>query len=780
MQCALAVIVGLLVMNTAPANAEERYIEEITVTARKREESMQDVPVAIQAFSTEQIELYGARDLSEIGDLATQVSIYPGGSGNGANLVIRGYGSTSLDPGIESSVGVNIDGVQTDRGHVVRQAFFDLDSVQILKGPQTLFFGKNSPAGVIAATSALPEDEFGIKIQVGYEFEADEKIIEGMITGPLSDTLSARLAFKFMDNDGWLENTAAFIENSNGEVNAAEPFDFPGAASDLGAEENRAARLTLDWSPTDSFNAVWRILITDLDSVGFQTQESNSCSGAFPITNGIVDQSGDCRLNGKTSHGALPPEIAAKYSIDIGNGEPFALYESVLSSLQLSWTPGEWELTSVTGFYDYDYERWDNFDGTTFIQLMGIQVEDQTTWSQEFRAYSTFDRPFNFMIGAYYETFERNSDNAGKIAALGPDPVTGYLNTWEGISTIDSDSYSFFGQVIWDVSDTLELTAGLRFTKDDKEASQQNVYTHFVFGPLLGILQPVGSVLISDFDDTNVSPEVTIAYRPTSNMTVYAAYRTGYKSGGFSTNTVLSSSSTGESLTFDPEDAEGGEIGIKSTLLDGRLRLNVTAYFYQFDDLQISIFDAPTVSFSVANAADAETKGIELDAELWVASGFSLNAQLGFNQGEYNDFKNAPCIGGQTEAAGCVDGVQDLSGEDLTRAPELTGAVGFSFERALSNDWSIQLASKAIYTDDYQTNTNNNPLSIQDSFWRINARVSVFSSDGKWNFSLIGRNLNNEWYQGAQADKPGGATSADLFGNVVRARQISLRTTYQF
>ena len=764
------------------ASAQESMsIEEVVVTARKREESAQDVPVAIQAFQTETIERYGATNLNEIADLATQVAVYPGSSGNGANMTIRGYGSTSLDPGIESSVGVNIDGVQTDRGHVVRQAFFDLQTVEVLKGPQALFFGKNSPAGVISAVSALPTDEFEAEIAIGYETQAEEKILEFMVSGPLSEELSARLAYRGSFSEGWIENTATFKENSNGELFPAEPFDFPGGASDLGAEDLHAVRVTFDWHPSDDFQAILKVLSTSMENDGYQTNENNACSNDFPITQGVLDLEGDCELNNRQSHGSLPIEIASTYSIDIGNGDPYGDYDSILATLQLEWELGWATLTSVTGYYDYDYERWDNFDGTNFIQLMGIQLEDQQQISQEIRLLTTLDQSVNFMVGGFYENFERNSDNAGKIAALGFDPIFGFSNTWEGISTVDSDSFSFFAQAIWELSDEWELTAGARYTKDDKKASQENVYVHFIFGPaVLNILSPVGRQLLSDFDDTNVSPEVTLTWRPSSDITVWGAYRAGYKSGGFSTNTVLSSAATGPGLTFNPEEADGFEMGIKSTLADGRLRLNATIYSYDFDDIQISVFDAATTSFSVDNAASAKTDGIEIESIYLVNEYLSVRAQLGYNKGEYDQFATSACYGGQTAALGCVGGVQDLSGEPLTRSPDLQGSVGFEFSNNLTDDWLISLAGEVIYSDEYQTNTNNNPLGIQDSFTRTNIRAAISSADGAWNFALMGRNISDELYQGGTADKPGAAGGLDLFGNVVRGRQIILEAKYSF
>ncbi|MCY4343240.1 MAG: TonB-dependent receptor [Gammaproteobacteria bacterium] len=459
--------------------------------------------------------------------------------------------------------------------------------------------------------------------------------------------------------------------------------------------------------------------------------------------------------------------------------DPFGEYDSVFSTLNLELALDWGTLTSVTGMYWYDYIRFDNFDGTNYNNLLGVQIEDQTTWSQEIRLLTEFESPLNFMVGAFYENFERDSDNAGKIAALGFDPATGFSNTWEGVSTVQSDSYSFFTQAIWNWSPQWELAAGARYTHDDKQATQQNVYVHTIFGPVLNILAPVGHVLSSDFKDDHISPEVTLTWRPNDDITVWGAYRTGYKSGGFSTNTVLSSVSTGESLIFQPEEAEGGEIGVKSTLMDGQLRFNATAYYYRFDDIQISVFDSATTSFSVDNAASAETTGLEFEALYLASQELTLRAQLGYNQGEYRDFPDASCSATVDPACDQQTGLRDLSGEPLTRSPEWQGSLGFDYLRSVSANWQMVLAGEAIYSDSYQTNTNNNPQSIQDDFWRINARIGLQRTDGRWDLSLVGRNLTNEYYQGGQADKPGGTNGMDLFGGVVRARQVILQATYR-
>ncbi len=799
---------ALFVIDSTPTAAQ---VEEIIVTARKREESVQDVPIAVQAFDTEMIEKYAATNLNEIVEMSNQVLAFGQASGNGGVFYIRGQGTGSLDPGLESSVVINIDGVQVDRGHIHRQAFFDMKNVQVLKGPQALFYGKNSPAGVISLESADPSDVLEASVQLAYETEAEEVTGEVMVSGPITETLGARLAYRYTDMDGYLNNNATFVAHS-GQIFPDEPFDFPGAAEDkVGGSDSNTVRLTLQWTPRDDFDARFKLLYGDYETDNFATIENLSCSGSLPITFtlsgfaglappffgnvGTADADGDCEIDQELSQGSLPRELAATFP-DAGNGDPYGEYESWLTSLDLTWDiTDEYTLNSVTGIYYYDYTRWDNFDGTNFIQFMGIQLEDQTTWSQELRLDSNYGGKFNFMVGAFYEHFERDSDNHGKIFSWGFDPVTGQSNNWSGKSTVESDSWSVFGQVIYDITDTLELTAGARYTEDDRDADQRNSFVHGTDGAYaaLGIwcggvtpcnpfFSPQGLVIKSDFDDDNVSPEVTLTWRPQDNITLWGAYREGYKAGGFSTNTVITFGADGDSLTFDPETVDAWEAGIKTVLFDGSLRLNANAYFYQYDDQQVSAFDNATTSFTINNAAESESKGVEVEGEFFLLDNFIIRAQIGYNNAEYSDFPNAPCWAGQTPAQGCVTDpttgadVQDLEDQSLGFAPDLSGSIGFDFEQPINANWVFGASYDAIYMDQYKA--GGRPETLQPSTWKHNARAGVFHADGTWDLVFIGRNLGDELTIGGCADKPGGAPG-DIFCQTVRGRQLMLQATYR-
>ena len=779
--------------------AHGAVIEEIIVTARKREESLQDVPISIQVLDATKIERYDADNLAEIADMANNVIISGGTNGAGGSFIMRGLGSNAGDSGISASVATNIDGVQSERGFIARTAFFDLESVQFLKGPQALFYGKNSPAGVVGVVSANPSDVFEAKVSVGYEPEAKEQIYEGMISGPLTDTWGARLAFRATEIGGWIKNNAQFVENSNGEAIAPNTFvgglfgynfdetyyDLPGNRHDIGEITTITARLTLQWQPTDNFRARAKFMITDEESDGLVAGEFANCTDptnpqVAPIARPILsDPFHDCKLDNKTSQGGLPLEVVEGWSNnqngELGDGY-FSNYEAQIFSLDMQYELDWGTLSSITGWMAYDFDGWDNFGGLIYPFFVGWNPDDHEQFSQELRVATELDSPFNFMFGAYYETFERRHENSSKLGLFGKDPATGFTNDQHVSQDTEGDSWSLFGQVIWDITDQWELAAGARYVNDEKQGTQRHEYVH-------GFLQalgwfPVGVELEADTSDTDFAPEVTLTWRPNENITLWGAWKNGYKAGGYSAPTVLTSSFGVDNITFDEEDADGFEVGIKTTLMEGRMRLNVTAYDYSFKDLQVSTFRPETTTFTIGNAASASTTGIEVDAVFLATDNLELYAEFGFNDAKQDSYPDAACYAFQTEAEGCFGGFQDLAGKTLAVAPKFTGSFGFELSQPIGGNWIGTLSGETIYTDSYKTSGNDQPLAVQPSFWRLRARVGIQSSDGKYDFSVIGRNLTDKIYAIGGA-RPGALTPADQGGGGSRPLSVLFQATYR-
>lgn len=748
-------------------------LEEVLVSARRREESTMTVPAAVSAFGQVEIARYQTTDLKKIGEMLPQVSLAEASAGSGASFTIRGIGSASANLAIEQAVSINIDGVQVGRGHFIKLGLLDLQRVEVLKGPQALFFGKNSPAGVVSLTSVNPGTELEGYIRGGYEYEAEEKYLEAALTYPFSDTFRARVAVKGSTMEGWVTNRAQPI---------ASPYDpavTMSAADRMGPSLDEAiARITLIYEPNEDFEAVFKI-------AGNKTKRNTSTNAAqavcadrraIPITLGLPDPTGDCELDTNYSSADLPREWAVDWPAARG-GESFMDQETLVSSLELNYQSRVGTLTSVTGWSQLDFDSMDDFAYASISSVSGSNENRFEQLSQEVRFVTELDSSVNFTVGGYFDDGLLSSITAAMLGFAGPDPATGRFYAYERFGRIESRTYSLFGQLRWEPVDALEIAFGARWTREEKDLVKLgHSYNHAVFAPGF---QPVGEDFQGEFSDTDVSPEATVSYDLSDTSIVYGAYKTGYKSGGFSLPGNVARSETIDSLRFNSETAEGFEIGYKSELLGRSMRLEVTAFQYKFDDLQVSSFDADTTRFIVRNAAQLESSGIEASV-LWQATNqLSLRGALGYSQAEYERFTGSSCYLGQTAAQGCVDGVQDLSGQAPPRAPDWALNAGFTYDTDLSSSYSLSTSMDAIYVEGNNVQENANPVAFQESFWCLNASVRVVNESSGLELALIGRNLTNEYYMESSTDKPVG-DAGEIGPGLVRPREVVLQATYRF
>lgn len=757
--------------------------DDIIVTARKRDETLLEVPVAVTALSANDINRYQANDLTKLGQLVPQVIIAKTGSGGaGASFSIRGIGSSAADAGIDQTVSVNIDGLQVSRGRVVTQGFFDLQQVEVLKGPQALFFGKNSPGGVISLHTAGATKDLEAYVRAGYEFNADERYVEGAVSGPITSTLGFRVALRAQKMDGYLKNVAGPL------VLPSDPDFIRPGAGDRRSPKNRefVGRGTLEWRPTDNFDATLKIFGSSLKDGGESANNEVKCAdpngkpATLDLSSGVyvTDPYGDCKINGKRSSASMPEARAANYP-GAKDGRPYTDYSSILTSLTMNYKLGDAAtITSVTGYYKYKNSGFDDFDASAVGAVWGLNQDNSSAFSQEVRVATSFEFPVNFVVGGYFESAKRDTLGNGMIAAVGLDPVTGNYNNWSLISNNHGKTYSLFGQAIYNILPNLELAGGVRWTKEVKRTLVENTFVNANFAPF-GIVNPADVQIRGRFRDNNFSPEATLSWHPTRSTTLYGAYKTGYKSGGFSNPSILSFGQTIDDLSFQPEKAKGGELGAKGSFLNRKLTINTALYRYKFTGLQLTSFNAQTVAFSIRNAAAARTTGIEADANYAATDALSIRGAVGYNKAKYLNFLGAPCYGGETEAQGCVGGVQDLSGTPLVRAPAWNVSGGVTYDATLTSTLKLGLSADGRYTTGYWMQENQNPVGYQKGFMLVNAALRLHREDDTWELGLIGRNLTNKRYGVGSSDKtfspPGQIAVA-----VGRPREIALQGTARF
>ena len=763
----------------AGADAQSFQLEEITVTARKREEALENVPVAVAVVGGAELQNFLANDLTAIGELVPQVSMSQGGSGTGAVITVRGVSSGSNDAGLDQSVAIEVDGVPISRGQIMSASTFDLKQVQVLEGPQALFFGKNSPAGVIALTSADPTDKYEAYVTPGYEFVANQRILEAAVSGPITSTLKVRVAFRGSRMGGWLENDATPVDD----------FIHPGVI-DPGAtmgnfgpqEERYAARLTLLWTPTDDFDAKFKFTKNVQNMNGGNITSEPFCTNTtepyllgplVPTTpaSGVPLNQSDCQKNMRDAISSLSPTYAANFPYANG-GVPYFESDFTLASLALDKKFDAVTLNSTTGYYQQTVTQASVSDWSQYATIFFAGREDYTLVTQELRANTALDGPVNFMGGVYYEHFDRPFSNA-------PDLFHTFNATADNYTSVDMVAYSHgqyysgFGQARWDIIPTVELAAGARYSHDEKNSSIVNYADNYPG------LYPSNQALRSDYSDSNVSPEATLSWHPLPDQTLYAAYKTGYKSGGISNAYLVYANATPDNIQFQPEKSRGEEIGYKANMLDHRLRFDVTAYRYKYNDLQVVSYNATTIDFTIGNAASALIQGVEGNVQWLVTEQLTLRGNIGFNHARYQSFSNAQCYEGQTVATGCVDGAQNLAGQPLLRAPNLTYALGADYKVTLAPDLSAALSLQGNYSSSFQTATDYSPLGYQPGFWLLDASLRVAYRD-KYELAFLGRDLTDSYYTLNTVGWSGSDNRYQYVGFFNRPREMVLQATARF
>lgn len=802
-KAALAITTSILAILPEMAIAQARFIQdnEIIVTARKRNETALDAPVALTAVSAQQLERRAIARLDDIIKLVPQLQIgSTGGNSQGGAIAIRGISGSDNNPFGDQAVSFNVDGVQVSKSVIRRMAEMDLAQIEVLKGPQALFFGKNSPAGIISIRSADPTPDFQAKAALGYGFEAREIRGDGFVSGPIGETLGARLAVQGSTMRGWYEN----IAGSSGEYLVPGPDHMP-------KTKEFAVRGTLKWDPSDRFDARLKVGYTYLtDSAGpIGAWERVACPYGFP-QDGRGGRAGpdDCRMNGRSARAGLGTYLASLSERYPEDGELFLTTKQLLSSYEMNLhLDDNVTLTSLTGYYMFRSRWGDNFTSLVSAQdLVSVNEYKTDEISQELRLASSFDYPLNFMIGGYYQYTK--SDN-GNTSFLGMFPIGGVnptqLNNFR--TGQRGHAYSLFAQLLFKPVEQIEISAGGRYSYENKRLTRVESQVGSGPGPLPRRPVPLSPSAPRQGDWDNFSPEFTISYRPTQNWNVFASYKRGFLSGGFNAG----ASNFMNDLRYDQQIIKGFEGGIKAELFDRTLRTNLVAYHYKVSGMQVQtslIVDGVPVQ-NIFNAGKVTTKGAEFDVNYQTPlEGLTIRGAVGYNNAKYNVF-STNCWGGQTQEEGCNFGaptsamiggtnyltysLQDLAGDPVYRAPKWSGNIGVDYETMLGGSLKAGLNIDMTFSSEYYRNLVNTPGSLQGSYQLLDAGVRVGDENGRWELALIGTNLTNKMYAvrsndqsftgsgaGRSANDPRGRVLSDQIAFLSRGREVMLRFTVRY
>lgn len=784
----------------ASADNESAKSDEIVVTARRREESILKVPVVASVLGGEELVKTGTSDLSGVSNFVPGLNLATAVSSFGTQVSLRGIGTTTLNATIDQSVSLNIDGMQITQGLSYGMGFFDAAHVEVLKGPQALFYGKASPAGVISIRSADPTDTFEVSGRIGYEFEAREYKGELVVSGPLTDTLGVRLAASYAEGKGYFHNVGA-----PGNVGTLADIDpafgfiapFYGPLGSLGGgtpgfdrvpdSHNLMLRGTLLWRPTSDLTVRFKVSYGDmkLQGGGFDVSPS-SCPDGTAATAGIpyLAPTEDCTVD-RYIHviGVDPADFPTAYN----NGIPFSQVKQGFGTLDINYNVApDLTLSSLTGYYNLKQTSMTNgssssYAGPPFV-VQGVYKRHDFT--QELRLTSDYAGPLNFMLGAFYQTGKQDflvdvptnksqSELFGLLGAFKDGSVFPLIGQWmggyitnaefgaalhafpglppslgQGRHVVDTDAFSVFGQGLWKIVPDLELGIGARWTTETRKERQMD---------LMGNITPLA---VPKLHSSNLSPEVSLTYTPTDNLTLFASFRQAYKSGSFVTSGLFS---PGDDNSFGDERVRGGEVGIKSVLAGGDLLLNLAGYYYSYKGLQVGSNEispgTENIIIYTRNAAGAKSYGIDFDLRYKPASidGLTLSGAVAWNISRFTDFKDAPCWGGQSYDQGCnldpqsfvnhgLGGYthQDLTGSPLSRAPEWAITANVDYDMPVGNGMTLAMGFGGIYNSRYLTNILARDDMWQEGYVKLNANIALRGPDDRWELALIGSNLTDK------------------------------------
>ena len=794
---------------TTTSNPEQGGLQDIVVTARKRAESVQDVPISVTALSADVIRKQDLTSLAKISQRTPDLEVGQASNGSGAQVTLRGIGSLPTSIGVEQSVAVVVDGAYYGQGRIIQEGFFDLARVEVLKGPQALFFGKNATAGVISITTADPTDKPEFHVTGRYEFHGQQAQLEGIASTPLTDTLGIRVAVRgSKEYGGYYKNEAVAQPYNTVDIatGAVSPHTAEPAAHDEPGEKELLGRVTLKWTPTSQITDTLKLSgdYNKIDNTSWNYDIYRCPSGQSSLGGGYA-----CSLHFKIYQNDLPADIAKTVPFAKKDGSLYNRYKSYSVNNSFNYKLDHITFTNVTN-YNWNNDRW-TCDCTFQSSPAGNWATENSTYhafSSEIRALTTYDGPINLLAGGLYQRTRRDLSQrllTYNLEDSSQTPADRYVLTRK-TSFTKGETVAGFGQVIWKILSTVEATGGVRYTHETKDSFFTQPYNNaFATTIFRAENDPDGLGVVTAHQKFSAwTPEATLTWKPEKGILLYGAYKTAYKSGGFSNggiNSKLSQDPKGD-LTFSPERASGFEVGVKTTTLNNQLRFNVDAYTVGYHNFQVDFFNSPIFAFQTLSA-QARTKGIETEIEFAPRSlpGLNLHGSLNYNRARYTNFI-APCVAGETPDQGCdlaynpfQNGAagggfsrQSLKGAPLSMAPKWTAALGASYDTDLSNGMKFGVSADGRYSSSYILSGFGDPNSGQHKYATLDASVRVGAANDLWEVALIGKNLTNKLYLTGGNDSPstgsGTGTPAGIradqngYGNLPRTIQLQLSVNF--
>lgn len=735
-----------------------RMVEEIVVTARMRSEDLQSAPIAISAYGGEALEYRGVDQLDDVAKFVPSLTLENnpsfGGASNSAAIYLRGIGQKEFLPTTEPGVGLYVDGVYVARSVGAILDIVDIERLEVLRGPQGTLFGRNTIGGAISITTVKPEPGGEFEGHVSVAGGNDDLLrVKGAVHLPVSDTLAARITAASLQQDG-------YVKRSDG--------------IDLGDDDTLTGRIALAWEPNDrlegqfAFEATrtrengpaMRLLdidFTDLSQLdGVVAAPPPPMAFIHNVTAGATAPGVPCAAtdpagNGVTSNPDAPNCFDARFIGSDGPNEGTApaysrndLY-AASATLTYDLTP-ELTLKSITAWRELDARFARDGDHSPHRIAHYFDDLEQEQFTQELHLIGSQDR-MNWIVGLYY--FEEDGANANILDFT--------VSNFQSGGQFDNRSWAGFAQLSYDLTDQLQLTVGGRYTDEKKSfLPEQVIFNNYFAGisqvvppgnplaaldaPFLQAGEPILPSVEKTIDIEEFTPMVSLSFDATEELMLYASYSEGFKSGGF-TQRVFPPVVAGFTAppgtpdidlipTYDPEFVEVYEVGFKARLFDRRLRFNGAAFWTDYEDLQVQVFNS--VAPVTENIGRATIKGLELELQAAPGDGWLIDASLSVIDAGYDR----------------IDTNLTLIGEDFDfeRVPDFTASLGLSKAFELADLGELVARIDWSYRDSTFNDAFNSPQLRSGSYQLLDASLRWHSPQRAWSAVLSGRNLGDEEY----------------------------------
>jgi len=714
-------------------------LDPIIVTAQKRPEYLYAVPISVSIVDNQKTDALAIRNLEDLSAYTSNVNISQGAVFG--RVFIRGIGS-GLNQGFEQSVATFTDNVYTGRDRQTRIPLLDVARVEVLKGPQGILFGKNTTAGAINIITAQPGPELETRLSTLYAPDHGEQYVEGVVSGPIAEGISARVAARVSGLDGYLFNTA---------LKRNDP-----------SRQDQVFRGIIRWDGREDLDVTAKY---EYAHSGIQGRSSQVVDvGAFGTAFTALDPRFDADFNERRSVGSSSPPFGPDVSDTVFHNGTITIDANI----------GDHSLTSITAYTNYAYDDLYDLDLSALSAVGQQRTESFNQFSQEIRLRSPASSAtswlpwdldaIDYLVGSYYhyqdlELVTHGNLSTVQIANLGF-PFPSFAASRVNKTEQKTNHVAVFGQATWHPAIDWRVTAGLRYTWESKKASKNLIVADLGTQTVNQALQPffaAFSTFPHNFQEarseSHITPMFGLQWNVSPEDMLYFSFSTAYKSGGFDDNAVSGKLSDYE---FDEEFAIGYELGAKTSWLDGALRLDLALFRTNFEDLQVSAFDG-FAAFVVGNAAAATTQGIELEGRWQAAEGLSISTSVAYLDAHFDEFKNAACTAVQTASFAASGApsvcIQDLSGKKTPYAPEWSGSVvaeyvfplaRLDFDSAFISRLNLATLVNVNFSDAFFLAEDLDPLLKQNAFAKLNVRIALADNQGYWELAFLGRNLTNE------------------------------------